>query len=349
MKLCLFIFNRCDGEYQLFLKGSEIIEGQEQNVGYIYGMSLDQMQHATQASEGIFIFDKGKNEDNCPAQIFPDNLGNVNGEFMIIIPSSSIEYLKRKFGITERESYQVSVQFEVKHSYFDTLHKAIVKVPEAMIKKIFPKQGDTTQPLPTGTHRVNSKCDDQLEILSIDDYSQLKALESILQSPPNIPVIVSGPFGSGKTRVLARAAYEFVKDGLCQQDPTRILICAHHYNTVETYVSNYLGPAFKGKQGVKIIKLMQKDSFGSISNVISKSVTGFCEDVQHGRHINEHVLVIVTTYTTSLQLLESYKVPFSHILLDEVAQVREPEAICALCLGVSSTKVVIAGDSKQVR
>ena len=216
VKLCLFIFNRCDGEYQLFLKGSEIIEGQEQNVGYIYGMSLDQMQHATQASEGIFIFDKGKNEDNCPAQIFPDNFGNVNEEFMIIIPSSSIEYLKRKFGITERESYQVSVQFEVKHSYFDTLHKAIVKVLETMIKKLFPKQGDTTQPLPTGTHRVNSKCDDQLEILSIDDYSQLKALESILQSTPNMPYEeIKGP--------LLHFKAELYRNYRCHPDITKLL------------------------------------------------------------------------------------------------------------------------------
>ena len=327
-----------------------MVEGRHYYVGYIYGMSHDQMQYATQASEAMFIIDREKNEDICRAEIIPANFGNVNNKFLIALPSSSIEHFMRTFGINEGESCQVSVQFEVKHSYFDTLHKAVINIPQTMINKLFPSKEDLCKPLETGVRRINSNC--QVKALSIDEFGQLKALEVILQSPPNLPIIISGPFGSGKTRVLARATYEFVKDGLHQQQCTRILICAHHYNTVETYVSNYLGPAFQGRRGIKIIKLMRNDSFGLASNIIHRSVRGFREDVRHGHYVSDHVLVIVTTYTTSLHVADaigSYKFHFTHILLDEVAQVREPEAIGALCLGTPQTKVVIAGDSKQVR
>ena len=322
-----------------------MIEGRHYYVGYIYGMSHDQIQYATQASEAMFIIDREKNEDICRAEILPANFGNVNKKFLIALPSSSIKHLMRKFGIREGESCQVSVQFEVKHSYFDTLHKAVINTPQTMINKLFPTIGDTSKPLQTAARRINSESKE----LSVDEYGQLNALEVILQSPPNLPIIVAGPFGSGKTRVLARATYEFVTGGLSEQYRTRILICAHHTNTVETYI-NYLGPAFEGIRTIKIIKLMRKDSYRT-SNIIHRSVRGFREDVRNGYYVSDHVLVIITTYTTSLHVADaigSYNFHFTHILLDEVAQVREPEAIGALCLGTSKTKVVIAGDSKQV-
>ena len=327
-----------------------MIEGRHYYVGYIYGMSHDQMQYATQASEAMFIVDREKNEDICQAEIIPANFGNVSNKFLIALPSSSIVHFMKTFGITEGQSCQVSVQFEVKHSYFDTLHKAVINIPQTMINKLFPTKEDLWKPLETAVCRINSNC--QVKALSIDAFGQLKALGVILQSPPNLPIIISGPFGSGKTRVLARAAYEFMEDGLHQQQCTRILICAHHYNTVETYVSNYLGPAFQGRRGIKIIKLMRNDSYELASNIIHRSVRGFREDVRNGYYVSDQVLVIITTYTTSLHVADaigSYNFHFTHILLDEVAQVREPEAIGALCLGNPETKVVIAGDSKQVR
>ena len=290
-----------------------------------------------------------KKKDICQAEIIPANFGNVSNKFLIALPSSSIEHFMQTFGITEGQSCQVSVQFEVKHSYFDTLHKAVINIPQTMINKLFPTKEDLCKPLETAVSRINSNC--QVNELSIDEYGQLKALEVILQSPAKFPIILTGPFGSGKTRLLARATYEFVKDGLRQERCTRILICAHHDNTVETYISTYFGPAFNGKQGVKVIKLMRKDNYGFSSNIIYRSVRSFHEDIRCGCHVNDHVLVIITTYTTSLHVantLGSFKFYFTHILLDEVAQVREPEAIAALCLGTLDTKIVLAGDTKQV-
>ena len=56
-------------------------------------------------------------------------------------------------------------------------------------------------------------------------------------------------------------------------------------------------------------------------------------------------LVVVTTFLTAPSLRGKN---FTHILMDEGSQSREPEAIAPLCLADSSTKLVIAGDSHQV-
>ena len=63
--------------------------------------------------------------------------------------------------------------------------------------------------------------------------------------------------------------------------------------------------------------------------------------------------VIITTFLTATNLrqkeAESHQpLIFSHILIDEGAQTREPEAIGALAVAKEETKVVIVGDNKQV-
>ena len=57
--------------------------------------------------------------------------------------------------------------------------------------------------------------------------------------------------------------------------------------------------------------------------------------------------LIVTTFLTALHLLGKVK-PFTHILIDEGAQCREPEAIAPLCLADENSKIVVTGDRLQV-
>ena len=61
------------------------------------------------------------------------------------------------------------------------------------------------------------------------------------------------------------------------------------------------------------------------------------------------VQLIVTTLATSRHLDGIIKQGhFTHILIDEGAQSREPEAVAPLTLANRDTKIVIAGDHKQV-
>ena len=74
------------------------------------------------------------------------------------------------------------------------------------------------------------------------------------------------------------------------------------------------------------------------------------DEVQNGRISNSSGnLVIATTFLTALSLRNLFRPGFfTHILIDEGAQTREPEAIAPLSLASSGTKIVIAGDSCQV-
>lgn len=86
-------------------------------------------------------------------------------------------------------------------------------------------------------------------------------------------------------------------------------------------------------------------------NSFFRNLPTFRKEVKQGMYLNENSLVIVTTYMTSLQLLNVLNRDggfFTHVLLDEAAQVREPEAIAPLCLATHEAKIVIAGDRKQV-
>ena len=61
--------------------------------------------------------------------------------------------------------------------------------------------------------------------------------------------------------------------------------------------------------------------------------------------------VIITTLASARMLWKFYhdgKLQFTHILIDEAAQAWEPECLTPLVLADKQTKIVLAGDHKQV-
>ena len=314
-------------------------------------MNDDQLQYATQASEKIVFVDVKNQKDICNGKILDKkNYHNVSEYFFVSLAMDDFQLLQKTNPHIGPEWCNVHVEFEVKHLYFNFLHQAVISIPESMVKKINPSSNDVFSYSSKKLLIVNPKCSDT-DDLSVDNMKQLQALETIIKSPVNYPVVVSGPFGSGKTRIIARAAYEFIKAGLSSRTQTRILLCAHHTNTVETYMLKYLYPAFCKEPQVTIIQIIRKDKDSNdlSNNVINRTIDDFRDNVMVGQHINDPVLVIITTYMSSLQVAKILNVRFTHILLDEAAQVREPEAIGPLSLGDANTKVVVAGDSRQVR
>lgn len=311
-------------------------------------MNDDQVQYATQASEKVFFVDAKNQKDLCEGTILHSNYNDLSEHFYVSLAIEDFRYIQAKCRHLGSGWYQVHMEFEVKHSYFDSLHQAVINIPDSMIKKITPSSGAFLRMPLTASPQMHRKCPHTN--FSLDENKQSKALDAILKCPLDFPIIISGPFGSGKTRVIARAAYEFIQAGLTTQTQTRILICAHHSDTVEGYVSKYLLPAFNGVPQVKVIRITRFNNFSHkmSRNVIDRTIHDLKRDVSHGRHINDCALVIITTYMTSLNIAKIFDTCFTHILLDEAAQVREPEVIAPLSLGDHTTKVVIAGDSKQV-
>ena len=353
--------HRCDGHYEfvLFKKVpkwlTKLPYENLKYVGYLQGITGDQVAYAaqsSQSSEGLFFVDSN-GFDICKANILSFNYKIAMEKIMYV--SFSDDEMKRfhnAFELDSKNSCLVDVEFEVKHGFFDTLHKAIINLPHYMICKLIPKLQDFQ---PMAMSRVSNEC--MHECLQLNDGHQLVALTSIVSSSSRVPVLVSGPFGCGKTRILARAAYEFIESGLKSHKVTRILICAHHPASMQTYITDYFSNICANdrnwKQKVKVLKIARgKSKFDRKSHEYSCNISTFRRQVFNGQYLNEKCLIIVTTYMTSMQLYYILKRPggfFTHILLDEAAQVREPEAVAPLCLGVCDSKIVVAGDSKQVQ
>ncbi len=218
-------------------------------------MNGDQIQYASQASEGLFIVHSVTGEDICKANLSSFNYYHIDQDFEIEM--SMIDAKKFQEANLEKvrgKWFRVDVEFEVKHSYFNTLHRAVISLPQSIIAKLLPDKIMSVKNLSHITE-VIPDCH-QEDNLSVDKFGQLSALEAIIKKPPLAPIILTGPFGSGKTRILGRSAFEFVKIGLSRNLKTRILICAHHSNTINAY-RTYLTSVLHHVQRVKIIQIAQ--------------------------------------------------------------------------------------------
>ena len=230
-------------------------------------------------------------------------------------------------------SFKAFVKFELKHTYFQRLHEAVDRLPQAALSKIFPSEA----------HFQRSRDNRHVSVPNIRhmelDRDQLQVLNMILSAPCDIPVLLVGPFGTGKTRLLARAALHI----LSHRTNSRVLICAHHQASADTFVE-YLGKLLP--RSIKMVRLIPTAIYNSSTH---DSYRHLYKTSRQIRDLKQFRLV-VTTLGTAPHLFDSkYETYFTHILLDEGAQAREPEMLSPLCFVNEKTKIVIAGDHCQVR
>ena len=66
--------------------------------------------------------------------------------------------------------------------------------------------------------------------------------------------------------------------------------------------------------------------------------------------IRDHNVVVTTSASARMlwKLYESGELDFTHILIDDAAQALEPECITPLVMADKKTKIVLAGDHRQV-
>lgn len=342
---------RCDGRYEFILQENvslpKLSYENLRNVGYLNGISGHQLTYATQSSEGLVFVDHENERDICRANILSYNFSTTSKKFYISFSDDDIKELKKL--LDSNKSGVFDIEFEVKHGFFNSLHKAIVNLPEHIIHKLLPRKEAFQQIILSG---LKGRC--KHECLRLNEECQLTALDAIVSASTCVPILVSGPFGCGKTRILARSAFEFIERSLHSGKTARILICAHHPASTQVYITKYLHNVWKADKTWKNVKIVRvtRGIFDrhSAYNEHFRNLSTFHKEVQQGMYLNERCLVVVTTYMTSLQMLNTFKNAnfYTHVLLDEAAQVREPEAIAPLCLATHDAKIVIAGDRKQV-
>ena len=228
-------------------------------------------------------------------------------------------------------SFDCYVMFELKHSYFHRQHEALDALAPHVLERLLPKERANSNPQQFKPMIARNKS------LYLDSSGQMQALTAILNQRDN-PVIIAGPFGTGKTRVLARATYELLRQNI----KSRILICTHHQVSADTFI-HYFGYLQEEKTFFSSVKIVRIATTTYCSKIKAK-YPGYYVSSKRAISLTPQVIVCTLGLSCHLKSLKG----LTHIFIDEAAQTRETEAIIPLQLAEIQTRIVLAGDHCQV-
>ena len=326
---------------QLLYRG---IRDYHTHFGFLKDLPGDVVSNIVKANRAIITV-RGK--CSVTADILPENYNHTHNRLYIAFDAESSQQLMKAMG--NSDSIEIRAEFELTHRYFDSLHEALDALPESAAHRLMPSHDDFSIPM----RRLNKLPNDydELRMDNRESGEQSQALKTALVYPAaDPPVLILGPCGSGKTRVLAAAAYHILRDAGASRLPTRILLCSHNASA-DLFIEHYFGviknhPSRPWQEAViRLVPYFLRDTRGSYP-LLYKTI-GECAKLLR-YECSKHIIV-VTTYDTSFDLRSA--VPdgyFTHILLDEAAQVSEPEALCPLSMATDNTRIILAGDTCQV-
>ena len=326
----MVLFYRCNGTFVLqkckppFLKGDE--KSYPPHFYCLQGMSSAQIMYATQASDRHVTISIG--QDSFVANILSCNYSHI-GDRLYICFDDSIR------------NQEVTAKFDVNHSYFVGLNEGVKRISSKVLRRLIPTEDDFKLPVRDIAIDIT-----RYPYRGIDlDPEQIPALEAILSNQCSAPVLIPGAFGCGKTRLLAVATECFFREHreTGHRSPCRILICCHHQHSADVFMDNYFSEMLSHSWPVKVVRVTS-----------SRHRVDYPDYVQAGRfddspYKNENSFLLVTTFGGALTISRRVKPDFfTHILIDEGAQTREPEALSPFLLANENTRIVIAGDHQQV-
>ncbi|XP_063697246.1 probable helicase with zinc finger domain [Culicoides brevitarsis] len=249
-------------------------------------------------------------------------------------------------GLKPDTEFTGDIQFLPNRLSYCEWHQAIDKITDYKI--IFPET--TVEPsIPwTPTRQWDSTLDPKL------NAKQKEAIMAITTDMKYAlpPILLIGPFGTGKTFTLAQA----IKQLLLQPD-ARILICTHSNSAADLYIKDYLHPWVEaGCEEARPLRVYyHKRWVATVNNIVQKyCLIDLNVNMRNFRRpsaedILKHRIVVVTlSISMELASLDLPKGHFTHILLDEAAQAMECEAIMPLALASENTRIVLAGDHMQM-
>ena len=236
--------------------------------------------------------------------------------------------------LKQRGRITVATEFQLKVGYFTNLHKAIDSIPSAVIKKL------TIEVSRPADYSPNEDVPNWFPAQFQLDEGQLRSCQKVLSCSPALPFTIVGPFGTGKTRVIAASALWLLR----RDRNARILITAHHKRTADEYIDKYFTADIQKKvlPGMRVLRLLGKNAPMKKADLHSDTVKA-AWTVQGSLHRYQ---LIITSFITSMGMRNPGR--FTHIFIDEGAQTREPECVAAFRFATPETKIVIAGDHKQV-
>ncbi|XP_077192077.1 3'-5' exoribonuclease HELZ2 [Paroedura picta] len=243
-----------------------------------------------------------------------------------------------ELGLQRGTSLKAEVQFQIDHLQFRQWHHATDQLLD--VRLVLPDVAVCSIPQPlqqAHLPRANRKQAQAFSFITGEVYGAW-------QVPP---LLIYGPFGTGKTFTLAKATLEIIK-----QPKTRVLICTHTNSAADIYTREYFhdyvvsGHPEATPLRIKSIfrDVRSTDPVTLLYCLLSPGQDSF-------RHPTKEELdrcrIVITTCMLSqdLGVAAGY---FSHILIDEAAQMLECEALVPLSLATARTRLVLAGDHMQM-
>ncbi|XP_052069643.1 probable helicase with zinc finger domain [Mytilus californianus] len=165
------------------------------------------------------------------------------------------------------------------------------------------------------------------------------------------PLLLLGPYGTGKTYTLAQAAVQSLED-----DNSRILICTHSNSAADLYIKEFIHPLVKeGNLKAVPLRIYYRHRW---KQTVPDVVLQYCPLDMSGKSnfrmptkedVEKH-RIIITTLSTARYLcdLNLARDAFSHIIVDEAAQALEAECLIPLSLAGPHTKIILSGDHMQM-
>jgi DNA polymerase III delta prime subunit len=248
-----------------------------------------------------------------------------------------------------------SVRFQPNRQQFRVVHRAIELCD---VDSIWPTAGMKPLPKPQVTAGGPDLpwFDDRL------DAQQKSMIVKIARTPPAVPYLLFGPFGCGKTRALVELARQIARNVRVKKreqesgDTTEFeesaLLIAAPSNSAADMMCALLSAEFTPSE------MFRLNAFNRVSQSVRPMVVlDYCKynadvgifDLPPVEELKRFRLILTTCGSASL--LTSVGVEpghFSHIIIDEAAQLTESDTLVPLCLAKSGrTCIVMAGDDRQ--
>ncbi|XP_022079225.1 LOW QUALITY PROTEIN: helicase with zinc finger domain 2-like [Acanthaster planci] len=165
------------------------------------------------------------------------------------------------------------------------------------------------------------------------------------------PLLVFGPFGTGKTYTLATA----VKRTVTRRPLCRILICTRSNSAADWYITEHLHKFVEqtwSKYHIRMIRIYTNYRKLMTIDPIVRPYVLMDENGQvqlpDAAMIRKYQIVITTVAMSGYLGQIDLQGHFTHILVDEAGQTLETEVLLPLSLATSNTCVVLAGDHIQM-
>ena len=352
VSICMLSICRCDGEYKLFIldestkrgpfhKSKRDSRANYSTEAYLTRLDGDQnlISNAAQASGTVSI---NYAQSTIQADILPQNYSHTEERLYVVISSKKnkdIDLSKYHQGCT------VLIKFEFEHEYFDYLRDSVAKVPLKVVSRIVPDEFPSTMNLLLNEplDLTPFECELSLKRCSHDQLDALKAIPVSFCSKGEPPFLLTGPFGSGKTRLLALAAHISFRS----LNLMHLLVSVQQHTSASAFFSCFSNLA--SAKDIFIVQVVTESKY--CLSVYCKTVTQLLELEEQRHFAKKKKIMIIATCSSTINLLHRRVFPrgyFTHIYIDEGAQMREPEAVAPLGFATEDTVLVIAGDQHQV-